>query len=499
MQTITNVLNKTLPNVINAKDNCLKQKSKKIQPQRKPIAKVLLVDDDHDVRLLYKTFLESHDYYVQVASDLRGMKHFLLIDNFDVVLLDLYLDNESGIDGIPFILEESPRTIVAMLTSRESIDNAVAAINKGASAFFLKSENPLLIIEKLENLVSMLEPGCAQLPFCNSQIPIIGQSEEILAVLRRIHIFKEVDSTVLVSGESGTGKELVARALHSTSARKDNRFAAINCGAIPECLLESELFGHKKGAFTDAKNDRKGAFEYCKDGTLLLDEISELPLALQVKLLRVLQEKEVTPVGQNIAIPTNVRVIAATNKDLKDEVRKGNFREDLFFRLNVLEIKIPSLRKRLSDIPLLVKHFVSEVSKKYNKKINPISKRTMTRLMAYHWPGNVRELQNMIERAAIMSQDGELHINDMFYQSSHPSDSDMISNIEEGLLGFTDGYPLPYLEAKQLFEKAYLKKILSVTGGNIAEAARISKQYRANLYRMIQKYNIDICNFKRGP
>ena len=458
--------------------------------------RILLVDDDPEMTLLFKTHLESSVFVVHCAHDLTEMRRLLTRYRFDAVLLDLFLRGESGLDGIPSILQQRPDMTIVILTGYGSIEQAVNAIDHGASAFLLKSEPPHVIHEKLVKLLFDHGDEASQsIKSFAENHGIYGNSPGILQLIRKIEMIKDVDSTVLIYGESGTGKELVAKALHETSKRKRSRFAAINCGAIPENLLESELFGYRKGAFTDAKTDRKGVFEYCSEGTLLLDEIGEMPLSLQVKLLRVLQEMEITPVGGNTAIPINTRIIAATNKDLRDLVKKGRFREDLFFRLNVIDIKIPPLRKRPVDLAVLANHFIAKYSKKYNKKISPLAKKCLTRLVAYDWPGNVRELQNMIERGTVMSTDGRLHLEDMFSQHlATPIDEEELETAE--LPGFVDGFPLPFSEAKQVFERAYIKRLLNVTRGNIAEAARISGQYRANLYRMMAKYKISVELFK---
>ena len=458
--------------------------------------RILLVDDDPDIALLFKARLENSVFVVHCAHDLAEMRRLLTRYRFDAVLLDLFLREESGLDGIPSILQQRPDMPIVILTGHGSIEGAINAIDQGASAFLLKSDPPEVIHDKLIKLLFHHndDPSLTIKTFAENH-GIYGTSQNILNVIRKIEMIKDVDSTVLIYGESGTGKELVAKALHETSKRKNNRFAAINCGAIPENLLESELFGYRKGAFTDAKTDRKGVFEYCCDGTLLLDEIGEMPLPLQVKLLRVLQEMEITPVGGNVAIPINTRIIAATNKDLRDLVKKGRFREDLFFRLNVIDIKIPPLRKRPMDLAVLANHFIAKYSGKYNKKISPLAKKCLTRLIAYDWPGNVRELQNMIERGTVMSTDGRLHLEDMFSQHlATPIDEEELESAE--LPGFVDGFPLPFSEAKQVFERAYIKRLLNVTRGNIAEAARISGQYRANLYRMMAKYKIQVDYFK---
>lgn len=297
---------------------------------------------------------------------------------------------------------------------------------------------------------------------------------------------KDVDSTVLVLGESGTGKELVARALHQLSKRSSNRFEAVNCAAIPENLLEAELFGCKKGAFTDAKADRKGLFEICNDGTLFLDEIGEMPVHLQSKILRALQEKEVTPLGASKSIKIKTRVVAATNQNLDRLVREGKFRKDLFYRLSVLQIMVPPLRDRNEDIELLAAYFTDRLAKQFDKKIEPLSSELTVRLSSYEWPGNVRELYNSLERAVVLSSDGRLSTGDIF---SHLESNDDYTSIGSGEFK-------PLQEAKEDFERHYLEKLLDSTGGNVSQASKIAGRMRTDMYRLFSKHNIDPNSFK---
>jgi transcriptional regulator with PAS, ATPase and Fis domain len=297
---------------------------------------------------------------------------------------------------------------------------------------------------------------------------------------------KDVDTTVLVYGESGTGKELVARALHAHSVRAKQRFEAINCAAIPENLLESELFGHKRGAFTDAKTDRKGLFEVCTDGTLFLDEIGELPLALQSKLLRALQEKVVIPLGSASSVKVNTRIVAATNRNLNWLVKEGRFRKDLYYRLSILQIETPPLRDRPEDITELTNHFIKNISEKFGRAIKAPSNELLARLSSYDWPGNVRELQNSLERAIILSEDGNLRIEDVFARSKcdEGESGDDVSCIKELTV------------AKDEFEKRYLDKLLAATKGNVAQASRIAGRIRTDMYRLFTKYQIDPNSYK---
>jgi DNA-binding NtrC family response regulator len=323
---------------------------------------------------------------------------------------------------------------------------------------------------------------------------LIGQSSPILETLTTIDKIKNVNSNVLLLGESGTGKEVVARLIHNESDRCKERFEAINCAAIPENLLESELFGHVKGSFTDAKSDRMGIFELCTKGTLMLDEIGDMPLALQSKLLRVLQERKVTPVGGNKSINIDTRVIAATHHDLADEIKSNRFREDLYYRLSVVVIHIPSLRQRKEDILLLVSHFLNKFNIEFGKNIKAPTPDLVARLKLYNWPGNVRELQNAVERGVVMASDDTLEFFDMFPQSNLEESSKKsphhLNLLDEG------AFNCPLTEAKQLFEKAYLESHLRGCAGNVAELARRAHRHRADLYRMFERYDINFDSYR---
>lgn len=312
---------------------------------------------------------------------------------------------------------------------------------------------------------------------------LIGKSPALKKVLDTVKLVKDVNSTVLILGESGTGKELVAKAIHNNSNRVSERFEAINCGAIPENLLESELFGHKKGAFTDAKSDRKGIFETCNHGTLLLDEIGDMPYSLQTKLLRVLQEKQITPIGSSKAIDIDTRLVAATHQDIHEAVKMKKFREDLFFRLSVVVIQVPALRERKEDIEILIEHFLNTYCDRFSKSIGMPSPSVLNTLVNYQWPGNIRELQNSIERGVLLAQNHELKIEDMF---QHLDTGGGYQTQEESI--FHQAFNLPLTAAKQFFEKQYVENLLRQYRGNISEVARKSGRYRADIYRLMERY-----------
>ncbi len=453
---------------------------------------VLVVDDDRIVSELLQVELEGAGFRVSLASNLDELKKQVRQRTFDFVLLDLFLGEENAIEGIPFLIHESPYTKIIVMSAQGTIELAVDAMEKGASSFVAKSKDAKELVASLKEKLQQSAVGVVSSDSADpvGNYGIIGTHPAIKEVFTKIDQVKDIDSIVLISGESGTGKELVARAIHKASHRSKERFEAINCGAIPENLLESELFGHRKGAFTDAKADRKGLFEICENGTLFLDEIGEMPLNLQVKLLRVLQEKEVMPLGGSQSVKVNTRVIVATNRNLAQEVKEGRFRTDLFYRLNVLQIHLPPLRERRSDISLLIQFFLARFNQRFSKTIQPPSKELEARLMSHDWIGNIRELQNAVERGVVLSQDNQLHLENML----EPERSNSNGN------GTTDTiWSSPLSEAKKNFEKSYLQHLLEATKGNISEISRISGRYRADIYRLMTKYGVEWEEFREHP
>ncbi|MCX6110832.1 MAG: sigma-54 dependent transcriptional regulator [Proteobacteria bacterium] len=457
----------------------------------KYLGRILLVDDDESITRFYETFLTAAGFIAHSCHDLKTAKDLLTQYYFDAVLLDLHLGDEEGIGGLPFVLKVTPSTKVFILTSHGSIEKAVECMRRGATSFFTKGTEPEKILAEITAHLKPAAKGPLLDPETRKTIGLVGDSPAIKEMLAMIDKIRNVDSTVLILGESGTGKEVVARAIHQTSPRAAEPFNAINCGAIPEQLLESELFGHKRGSFTDAKTDRKGIFEVCTNGTLLLDEIGDMPLALQTKLLRVLQERQVTPIGSSMPLTINTRVIAATHRDILDEAKSKRFREDLYYRLSVVVIRIPPLRHRTEDIPALTTHFLRQFNQRFAKNVRPPSASVMARMMAYDWPGNVRELQNALERAVVLSNDDELSVSDIFQhlnlRAGTATSDETISRAV---------FAMPLTEAKQCFEKSYLEHLLTISGGNISEAARISGRYRADIYRLMHRYGFDKGSFR---
>jgi DNA-binding NtrC family response regulator len=365
-------------------------------------------------------------------------------------------------------------------------------MRKGASGFFEKGSNPNILINEIKVESRVREESATPL----AHLGLIGVSEALQNVMQKVERLRDVDSSILLLGESGTGKEVIARAIHRTSKRAKFRFAAINCGAIPEALLESELFGHKRGSFTDAKTDRKGIFEVSSQGTLLLDEIGDMPLSLQTKLLRVLQEKEISPVGSSETIKIDTRIIAATHRDIVAEAESKRFREDLYYRLSIVVLRIPPLRERTEDIPLLVEHFLGVYNQKFLRNVKMPTPSEMTRMMVYRWPGNIRELQNSMERAVVLSTNGKVNLEDVFpsFAGSTAVDS---AKLKAGANDSVDGlFSLSLTEAKQAFERRYLEHSVKLCRGNVNDLAEKSGRYRADVYRLLNRYGIEHAEYR---
>lgn len=375
------------------------------------MAKILIVDDERGMREFLTIMLQKEGHDVTSAGGGKEALDYIAQKTYDIVITDIRMPQITGIDVLKTVKECSPETVVIMVTAYASTDTAVEAMKQGAYDYITKpfkiEEIKLIVRNALEKRKlreeNLLLKGKIQEWTTSGLIGgIVGKSQAIIRIIELIIKVADSPSTVLITGESGTGKELIARAIHNYSHRKDQPFLAINCSAIPEGLFESELFGHIKGAFTGAIASKEGIFEVANGGTIFLDEIGDIPQSFQVKLLRVIEEKTVKRVGGNQEIKVDVRIIAATNRDLKKAVAEGNFREDLFYRLDVIPIEILPLRERREDIPLLIEHFVSKYSRLLGREIKGVSEEAMQRLMAHPWKGNVRELENVIERAATL-------------------------------------------------------------------------------------------------
>lgn len=449
--------------------------------------RVLIVDDNHDVINLYSNLLRTIGHRVDEADSLRSLRNAILTKYYDTIILDIYLKDGIGLEAISEIIQTAPLTKIIILTSHHCVNLAVDAMKQGVSGFLLKTDAPGEFLKKFNSIISTDREEDITPMVNTKKLGIIGKSAQLTKIVNKIYRIRDVDSTVLISGESGTGKELIAKGIHNLSKRSSQPFLAINCAALSPSLLEAELFGHKKGAFTDAKENRKGFFEICSNGTLFLDEIGEMPLQLQAKILRVLQEREVTPVGSCNTVKVNTRVIAATNRDLDFERENGKFREDLYYRLSVLHLHLPALKDRKEDIESLVDNFVQIFNQKFNKKIKRPSNNVFARIKSYSWPGNIRELRNAIERAVILADSNEMRLEDLLPYKEFEKPTINLEQDEDYLV-----IPDNFMEAKRLFEKAYIKKILKTSSGNITEAARLSGQFRANIYRLIKKHNIKV-------
>lgn len=454
--------------------------------------KILVVDDEQSMREFLEIMLKKEDYRVSLASNGEEVLKLIEKDIFDLVLLDIRMPKMDGIAVLKKIKALSPETIVIMITAYASADTAIKAMKEGAYDYITKpfkiEEIKLIIKNALEkkNLqkenILLKQVVRDRYHFDN----ILGQSQKMLALYDLLEKVSPTKTNILVTGESGTGKELVAKAIHYNSPRKDRPFVTLNCGAIPESLIESELFGHMKGAFTDAIATKKGLFEVADEGTLFLDEISELPLPMQVKLLRVLQDREFKRVGGTEDIRVDVRIVAATNKDLEEAVREKRFREDLFYRLNVIQIKLPPLRERREDIPLLALHFLKKFSGELNKTISNFSAEALQLLLNYAYPGNVRELQNIIERAVALEATQQLTAQNL---RSYLDDHLQVKKGTWDLDIPIEGIDLEALVAE--IERTLLLKALDKTHGIKKKAADLLRiNFRSMRYRL-EKYGLN--------
>jgi len=447
-------------------------------------ANILIVDDEKDICMALKILLSKEGYSVKEAYNGEQALERVKQENFDIIMTDIKMEKMDGFEVLKEVMKISPETSVIMMTAFASVGSAVEAMRAGAADYiskpFINDEIRLTIRRilqsrelQMENQILRRELSQRQVAFAN----IIGGSDPMQKVFSVMEKVIPNKSNILITGESGTGKGLVAEAIHETGPRKDKPFIAINCGAIPENLLESELFGHKKGSFTSANEDKKGLITMAHSGTLFLDEIGELPQSLQVKLLHVIQTKELTPVGDTRVITVDVRIIAATNADLMQRVKEGRFREDLYYRLNVIEIHMPSLRERRDDIPLLIKHYLTISAKEAEKNVKDIDYEAMQSLLAYDWPGNIRELRNTIERATVLADNEMITIHDL---------PDKFRTLD------IEGVSVSSLrQALDEFEREYIKRSMTESKGNKEAAANKLGVDLATLYRKLKKLRIE--------
>ncbi len=443
--------------------------------------RILVVDDDPSLLRLLSLRLESAGYEVEAVESAEKALACLASFQPYLIITDLRMGGMDGMALFETVHSRYPALPVIILTAHGSIPDAVAATKRGVFGFLTKPFDTQQLMEQVEKafLLSGGMPDAGQAEDESWREGIITRSPLMEDVLRQARMIAVSDASLFIKGNSGTGKELLARSVHRASPRADRPFVGIDCGAIPEQLLESELFGHSKGSFTGASRDHPGLFRAADGGTLFLDEIGDMPLSVQVKLLRVLQEREVRPVGSVEAIPVDVRLISATHRDLEEEMAKGNFREDLYYRINVVSLELPTLAERREDIPLLASHFLKLVADKYGKEISGFSPEALEQLVSAPWPGNIRQLYNIVEQVVTLSA------------------SPVISAklVQQALRNKAGELP-SFSDARSRFERDYLAQLLHITGGNVTQAARLAKRNRTEFYRLLHRHDVDPAQFK---
>ncbi len=438
-------------------------------------AHLLLVDDDPGLLKLLGLRLNSEGYSVVTAeSGAEGLR-VLNREKVDLVISDLRMDEMDGMQLFAEIQKVQPGMPVIILTAHGSIPDAVAATQQGVFSFLTKPVDKDALYQAIDDALEQSAPATDE----RWREAIVTRSPLMLRLLEQARLVAQSDVSVLINGQSGTGKEIFAQAIHNASPRNSKPFIAINCGALPEQLLESELFGHARGAFTGAVSNREGLFQAAEGGTLFLDEIGDMPAPLQVKLLRVLQERKVRPLGCNRDIDIDVRIISATHRDLPKAMTRGEFREDLYYRLNVVSLKIPALAERTEDIPLLANHLLRQAAERHKPFVRAFSTDAMKRLMTASWPGNVRQLVNVIEQCVALT--------------SSPVISDAL--VEQALEGENTALPT-FVEARNQFELNYLRKLLQITKGNVTHAARMAGRNRTEFYKLLSRHELDANDFK---
>jgi two-component system response regulator AtoC len=459
---------------------------------RRQKKRLLVIDDEANMRHMLSTVLKKAGYLVDSASDGAEGLQMIEQDRYDFILCDIKMPNMGGMDFLEAAREKLNGTTVIMMSAYGSIDTAIGAMKLGAYDYIskpFKTDEVYLTLKKAEERERLKQEN----RLLKERIQIIegdfnfgkmvAKSKAMRNIFQLAEKAAQYKTTVLILGDSGTGKELIARGIHQAGQRNRAPLVPVNCGGIPETLLESELFGYKKGAFTGADRNKKGLFQEAEGGTIFLDEIGELPLSLQVKLLRVLQDNEIRPVGESKSMKIDVRVIAATAKSLEDEVRRGTFREDLFYRLNVLTIKLPPLKQRSEDIPLLCKHFIQRFNKILGKEVEGLTPNAMAQLLLYTWPGNVRQLENVLERAMVVADDALLSADHFhFEQAGNPGETQSAAAF--------DGLSLK--NARKIVEKDLITRALQETGGNRTRAARLLEISHPSLLSKMKMYEIDL-------
>lgn len=468
----------------------------KEKEQRREVAHILVVDDERSICELLEITFRKEGHKVEVANSVEAAKRKLESQIFDIIISDIRMPGAGGVDLLRFTKEIAPGCFFLLITGVPTLETAIAAINSGADRYVIKDHELVdqlrrAVHEVTESLRWKKEAGYLrrELRRLTGLDNIIGQSPKMRAIFDLIQTVAPQTSRVLITGESGTGKELVARAIHENSARAEAPFITINCGAFPETLLESELFGYIKGAFTGANENRQGLFQAAHGGTLFLDEIGNMSLAMQVKLYRVLQEGKVRPIGSTEETDVDVRIIAATNKDFEKEIAEGRFREDLYYRLSVIPIQLPPLRDRRDDIPLLTRHFLERFRKSMEKHIEGISPEAMRKIEAYEWPGNVRELENTMERAVALETGGEISLRVLPDRIAGYASSPALAPGYSGTLIFPpEG--LDFEKEMADAERRYLQAALDKAGGVRTRAAELLKITYRSFRHYAKKHNL---------
>jgi len=436
---------------------------------------ILIVDDDTSLLKLLSIRLGSEGYDVTTATNVDTAIHLIADHKFSVVLSDLRMPGKDGLYLLDYVSENQPSLPVILITAHGSINEAVVATEKGALGFITKPIDHTKLKDALSNAIAQSTTHIAT----GWHKEIIFRSSVMQKLIDQAGLIARRDVSTLVTGASGTGKEVLAKAIHKASNRRDKPFIALNCGALPEHLLESELFGHKKGAFSGAVSEHLGLFRAAEGGTLFLDEIGDMPVSLQVKLLRVLQEKALRPVGSTQTIPINVRVISATHKDLKQAMEEGEFREDLYYRICVVNLRLPSLNERQEDVPVLARHLLSLSAARHDVQVTRFSDEAMLKLCQTQWPGNIRQLVNVIEQCVALTQTPVISL----------------SLVNQALIHNSD-YFLGLSDAKEAFERNYITRVLKMTDGVVSKAAELSGRNRTDFYKLIKKHNLNVEDYK---
>lgn len=446
--------------------------------------KILLVDDDADLLRLLSLRMKTAGYNISTAANGNEALALLAMEHPGLVITDLKMDQMDGMALLDAIRREYPTLPVIILTAHGSIPDALLAANQGVFAFLTKpfdGKDLMAQVERAFSLTAAVAPSAGKKGKDTSWDRILTRSPKMQAVLDQARLVAASDASVFVHGASGTGKELLAQAIHQASPRRAQPFIALNCAAFPEQLLESELFGHKKGAFTGAANNHQGLFQAAEKGTLFLDEIGDMPLSLQVKLLRALQERVIRPVGSTESIAVDVRIISASHRDLEKEMAERHFRDDLYYRLCVVTLELPALAERPEDIPLLAEFFLRDTAAKNRKDVRGIAPEAMELLVAAPWPGNVRQLANVIEQAVVLSTTPRIG-----------------APLIRHALRDKEGEVMPLADAKGRFEMNYLIQIMRMTRGNVSQAAQLAQRNRTEFYRLLRRYHLDPSAFKEN-